>query len=158
MPVVVKQEDHGASELIKRLAGRATVRVGIQGQKAEEAKTNGKGLTVADVGSFHEFGLGNNPRRSFIADFVDENIGRLETRLVRLCKKIVSGKMDLVTALNQFGVAAQGEIQERIARGIPPPLAEATLKKKGEAKSTPLIDTGQLRSSVTYEVIVGKAD
>ena len=43
-----------------------------------------------------------------------------------------------------------GQIQARISAGIPPPLAESTIARKGS--SVPLIDTGQLRSAVTYEV------
>ena len=42
-------------------------------------------------------------------------------------------------------------MQARIVAGIAPPLAASTLKRKGR-KSTPLILTGQLRSSLTYAV------
>ena len=48
-----------------------------------------------------------------------------------------------------------------MARGIAPPLAASTLEKRKRiqpgrvGKDTPLIDTGRLRQSVTYEVREG---
>lgn len=52
--------------------------------------------------------------------------------------------------LERVGLWAQGSIQQRISDGIPPPNAESTIRRKGS--STPLIDTGQLRTSIKYRV------
>lgn len=108
------------------------------------------GLTVAAVGSFHEFGLGNNPERSFIRAWFDERLTTNQNILARLMKRVVKGKLSLADALSQFGANAAGNVQARIARGIPPRLAPETIRRKGSSK--PLINTGQLRNAVSYQV------
>ena len=151
--MTVRDRDNGAAAMVRRLRGRYRVKVGIIGAEASEQKEVREGdppaLTVADVATFHEFGLGV-PRRSFIRDYVDENDRELQRRLYAAAANVGSGKVPVRQALDQFGLYVQGAIQERIARHIPPPLAEVTKERKGS--STPLIDTGQLRSSITYAV------
>jgi hypothetical protein len=41
-------------------------------------------------------------------------------------------------------------VQMRISQGIPPALAQATVDRK--KSSVPLVDTGQLRSAITWQV------
>jgi hypothetical protein len=48
-----------------------------------------------------------------------------------------------------------GVIKQRIANGIAPPNSPYTIARKGSSK--PLIDTGQLRNSITYQVEIGGA-
>lgn len=107
------------------------------------------GLTVLDVATFHEFGLGV-PERSFLRGYVDENKARIRGMIKSLATMVQQGKLDQDTALEKLGLTIVGEIQKRIAKGIPPPNAESTIARKGS--STPLIDTGQLRSSITHKV------
>lgn len=95
------------------------------------------------------------PERSFIRDTVD-----LKTRLIArtaraLAQGILRGTHDTRVALEKLGLFVEGEIKKRIARGIPPPLSPATIRKKtvnGKQGTTPLINTGQLRASVDSEV------
>ena len=58
---------------------------------------------------------------------------------------------NFATALQRIGLWAQSEIQQRISDGIPPQNAPYTINKKGS--STPLVDTGQLRSSISFKVV-----
>jgi phage gpG-like protein len=125
-----------------------TIKVGVQGREASEPKANGGG-TVVEIATIHEFGLGNNPRRSFIADGYDESIDEAKRRLKKAGIRIADGANPIVEA-ERFGLWAAGEYQERMARGIPPALKPATIARKGSDK--PLIDTGQLRSSITHKV------
>jgi len=148
---MVRETDHGSKQLISRMARTGKVRVGVIGSKAAEAKAVGEGLTgdtVADIATIHEFGLGV-PRRSFIADYVDGNVDEITTQLDRSAARILRGSQ-MIRELNLIGLFIQGQIQERISNRIPPELAQATIDRKGS--SVPLIDTGQLRSSITYEV------
>jgi hypothetical protein len=131
---------------------RPTVRVGVMGSKASEAKSvrggGGSETTVIDVATKHEFGIGV-PRRSFIADWADESEAEARRRLRKAADRIEDqGGLEL--ELNKFGIWAVGQIQARISRRIPPPLSETRIAQKGS--DVPLIDTGQLRSSVTYDV------
>lgn len=161
--MVVRIKDNGWKKLLKSIFknDRIGVTVGIQGSDASSGH-KGSDLTVAEVGEIHEFGLGV-PRRSFLRGYYDENYGLLRKRLLKISKRIASPRSKLTAkkGMGLFGSLVVGGIQQRIARGIWPPLAESTksarARRLGKAKvkrTTPLINTGQLRSSITYKVDV----
>jgi hypothetical protein len=156
--MTVRVVDHGADALIRRIQrGRqpTTVKTGVIGDGAQARSVNGgaAALTVADVASFNEFGIGV-PERSFIRAYVDENQPQLIQRLRAIARAVAKGK-PLEPGLEQFGALVVGEIQRRISAGIAPENHPDTIERKGS--STPLIDTGQLRSSITYLVERGRA-
>ena len=64
--------------------------------------------------------------------------------------KALKGTLTEEQALNQVGAAVAGMVQAKIASNIPPALAPETIERKGS--SVALIDTGQLRSSITWQV------
>lgn len=129
-----------------------SVTVGIHAEEGA-ATHEGEAATVAEIGTFHEFGFGV-PQRSFIRAWADENEALNKKRLRKIAEAVKSGHISSPrTGLNRFGILAVGEIQERIANGIEPELAESTIRQKGS--TVPLIDTGVLRSSITHRV--GKA-
>ena len=154
--VQIVDQDLGARALFERLKAGGRVDVGVQGSEAGEVHEdphgeNTEALTVVDVATKHEYGDPENgiPRRSFIRDYVDHNRRELEERLQRVGQEVIKGR-DLAEALETFGLLAVGEIQTRMAQGIAPPNSAATVARKGS--DTPLIDTGQLRSSITHKV------
>ena len=67
----VTDRDNGARRLLEQIRAikGAAVDVGVLGQKAAE---DHGGLTVGDVATFHEFGLGV-PERSFVRNYVDRS-------------------------------------------------------------------------------------
>jgi len=142
---MIRDTDHGAKALLKKVRRAGSVKVGVMGSEAGEKHGD---LTVADIATFHEFGLGN-PKRSFIADYVDEGVSDIEAKIRSAAERVIRGST-IERELSILGLYIQGEIQKRMSAGIPPPLKPATIARKGS--STPLIDTGQLRSSITYEV------
>jgi len=133
---------------------RPTIRVGVMGSKAAESKSvRGGGqsdTTVIDVATKHEFGIGV-PKRSFIADWADESEPEARRRLRKAAERIATVG-DLDKEINRFGLWAQGSIVQRITSRIDPPLSQATVDRKGS--DVPLVDTGQLKSSITYDVDV----
>lgn len=162
MPGSVRVVDRGANDLLRRLREAAAgyhVKVGVIG--AEAAADHG-GMTNADIASYHEFGLGV-PQRSFIREWADENEGQNKAKLRRAGREILKNKSTVQTELERFGVEAVGSIQQRMASGPSSwkPLAEATVRRKtGRSgdRTARLIDTGQLRSSITHEVVQGKPE
>lgn len=141
--------DNGLSALTKRLKafGRGyTLTVGVHGPEGEA--TDGK-TTVLEVATINEFGLGV-PERSFIRDWADLNEPRNIANLRKIAGVVLRGDYSVEVGLGRFGALCQGEIQARISAGIPPPNAPSTIAKKGS--STPLIDTGQLRSSILWRI------
>lgn len=151
--MTVRDRDRGARALLQRMRGKGTVRVGIMGPEAASRHQGAEALTTAMVASFHEFGLGV-PRRSWLRDYVDENLPLLQARLRNIAERVERGA-NLDSELERFGLQLVGEIQERISNRIDPPLAEETIRRKGS--STPLINTGQLRASITHLVTMGQA-
>ncbi len=143
--------DHGHDALIRNVAKmkKAAVEVGIFSAEGAQEYEGGK-ATVLDVATFNEFGLGV-PERSFLRDYVDQNEPKIRGYIRALALKIKEGKIDQQIGLERLGLKIVGEIQKRIADGIPPPNAASTIERKGSSK--PLIDTEQLRSSITPKVV-----
>ena len=148
----VKERDNGHRALRARLAqSKARVTVGIHEAEGSDAAEGSEELTVLDVATFAEFGTEKAPRRSMIVDWADENEEANKEALRRSAEAVVKGELPSVhNALDRVGQKFVGDVQARIRAGIDPPNADSTIEKKGS--STPLIDTGQLWTSVRHEV------
>lgn len=168
----VRVTDHGAAALLNRareLTAGLRVRVGVldDGAKREKrpraaqskkarvrakaaAQTRAQRLSLLEVAVVHEFGAGPVPQRSFIRATIDERRADIEAEMANLARGVVSGKIDGRGALDLLGQKVAGWCQARIAAGIAPALKPATIRRKGS--STPLVDTGQLRSAITWRV------
>jgi len=144
----LKDVDKGYRSLMRRLGNQknAGVQVGVFGDGSD--KTYEDGITVGYLAEIHEYGLGNNPERSWLRAYVDANRDRIHEMLRVVAQEHLKKKMPLEQGLNLVGLKIVGEIQQRIADGIAPPLTEATIRRKGS--TTPLIDTGQFRSSISH--------
>lgn len=149
----VRVVDRGASKLLRDVkAAGATVEVGVVGQEGEKPATGHPEVTVAQVAEWMEYGVpGRIPARSWLRAWIDENGPAIEARVQTETRAVIEGKRTKAQALARVGVWAVGEIQKRIAAGIDPPNADSTIARKGS--SVPLIDTGQLRSSITSRVV-----
>lgn len=138
--------------VIARLQEKYIIDVGVIGKEA--AKTHkGEPLTIAQIAEIHEYGLGV-PQRSWLRGFLDENDKQIRAVRSKLWRQLVELKIDSETAASRLGAWLVGGIKKRIAARIPPPNAESTIARKGS--STPLIDTGQLRSAINYRIEVTK--
>lgn len=153
----VTDKDRGAKALMERIGGLAeskrTVRVGIltDAPKKEREGATGK-YSLLEVAALHEFGApaANIPARSFIRATIDEHQADIAKLQRVLLTKVVAGELTEEQALQALGAKVAGWCKARIAAGIDPPLAPATVKRKKSSK--PLVDTGQLRSSITHVV------
>lgn len=112
--------------------------------------------TVLEIATMHEFGLAHIPERSFLRAWFDSQLEKNKSAMKSAATRILKGQWSAPEAMKKLGVYFQGQIQKRIAAGIPPANAPRTIANKGS--STPLIDTGQLRSSVTYHLFTGGRD
>lgn len=150
----IKDKDRGYRKLRAQLAkaDHDQVTVGIfaaEGDQIHEGDPLADPQTILEVATANEFGIGR-PERSFIRAWVDQSESQIRKKIKELLGWIVKGKISEAQAMNYLGLWAQGEIQKRIAAGIDPPNAPRTVALKGS--STPLINTGQLRSSITYQI------
>jgi len=138
-------------------------------------------ITNAALGYIHDNGMPeqNIPARPFMIPGMNESIPKVTAALLWTAKQVLlrrSGEV-IESGFTRAGIAAQFAIRRKINEGVPPPLADSTLRERarrgrkgakkelslraaGEAPSTqfakPLIDTGQLRNAITYVIRLRK--
>lgn len=151
------QHKSAAAAITHEASGRARL-AGKFISKAREKELRARAATeeisILEVAIYNEFGLGV-PERSFLRAWFDEHRSENEDALRNAVKLYLRGQKTLVEVLDLLGLKFQGGVQKKIAQGIAPPNAPSTIKEKGS--STPLIDTGQLRQSVTFLVRGGSS-
>lgn len=134
--------------------GKARVRVGVLG--ATSGRVSGDSLNNAEIGAAHEFGVAskNLPMRSFLRMPVIQELPQaLQATDKQLWHKIIL-KKGIKGALGILGAYAMDVIHlafETSGFGTWAPLKPRTIKRKGS--NAILIDTAQLRQSITSEVV-----
>ena len=130
-------------EIPKTISGPRQVKVGFPAGKVSTA--------VVDRAIWNHYGTSRGiPPRPFLLNAIRKNRGEYLRFLKSSGAKILRGEMTLETAMRQLGILAQGDIQEEITNLRDPPNAPSTIKQKGS--DNPLIDTGEMRSKVTWQV------
>lgn len=95
------------------------------------------------------------PERSFIRSSFDENqddIGDLGEDLI---EQVVNGQLSVKSFYEILGQTGVQMIRRTITDGLSPGLSPMTTSVKGTSKGKPLIDSGGLLKSITYQVIGG---
>lgn len=153
----IKVNIKGLQQLAKALGDAYRIKVGIMGNKAQRNNGN-TGQTNAEIGFLNEFGsltkhiparsfLGM-PLRLYLAEYL---VKKKAFSQAEVEKAVKAGK--LLDLAKKVGIVAEEVIQEAFAtRGFGnwAPNAPSTIEQKGS--SSPLIDTGQLRRSITSKV------
>lgn len=156
MSVTIRDRDAGYAALVARVFGLAKVkpRIDVGVLEGPGGETHGDdAVTVLEVAVWNEFGTDSVPSRSFVRAWFDEHEAELRQELVKLMQAVVRGERTKDQVLELLGQRCVAQIQARIADGIDPPNAPSTIARKGSSK--PLIDTGALRSSISYRVREG---
>lgn len=175
-------------ELIAAMALLTSRRVMV-GVPAEEAlrkpEPGQKGITNnAFLAYIHENGSpeAHVPPRPFLRPAIAENRGAINAGLLKIGRAALKADAEAVDrGFHSLGLMAQNKARGKINEGIPPPLAESTLRARarrgrkgavielkrreglpkpasladltaGMENAKPLIDTGQLRNAITYVV------
>jgi phage gpG-like protein len=138
------------------LAGQEVV-VGIP--KAKNGQHQGEEvITLAELGAMHEYGApkAGIPQRSFLRAPLSANTNKL---LKTIEKDLKFSKTKPNVALGRLGAAGQSVVLEAFNtqnngtwNKLKPATIRARRKGTGEGQDKPLIDTGQLRRSITFEV------
>lgn len=157
-----------AMKSLNKLKGKkqSYVKVGVleaAGTHKVEAKLDAQGnpvtpkelLTVAFIAAIHEFGAPGRgiPERSFIRTAIAENRFALESLTHKLYLRVLKGDTSAHDALGILGLVIQGYIKKKISSGPFAKLKPASQKRKGEGKTKPLIDTGQLLNSIHFQIV-----
>lgn len=159
--MTVRVIDKGYAALFQRLrAPAAAVTVGVHedvGAKPHPGSIRGRDkrsppkATIADVATWLEVGTSRAPRRSFVADWADENEERNRDLLRKLGHGLVTGQIkNAAEGLRLFGEKAKQSMVRRMGDGIPPPNASSTIARKGS--ETPGVDSGEVRKAIDFKV------
>lgn len=142
----------GLENILKMFKSNATVKVGILGEKNSRSGS----MTNAQIGAMHEFGTTTIPKRSFLREPISDNLDKELKKAGLLDKKVIAKIIKESSAaelLAQVGILAEGIIADAFATGgfgkWP------AWKTKGYENNTGniLVDTQQLRNSITSEVV-----
>lgn len=138
-------------------AAQKEVRVGFF-----ETSQYADGTPVAYIAAIQEFGYpeGNIPPRSFMRTTEAEKKQQWGNNIAGALADAIEKKSVSVLQnnLEQVGGAAAGDIARTISKIQSPPLAESTLYNRSHRKvrrtdsTKPLVDSGKMLQSVTYEV------
>jgi hypothetical protein len=135
---------------------RVKVRVGVL-KGAGTQKTDDGDVDLVDLAVIHEFGTEDIPARPFVRGTFEDSKVKEELRKVqeKIIKAFLAGKIDEQKANALLGTWAANAIKNYVKQGDSPlqALAPATIAAK--KSSRPLVDTGQLINSVSYEVAEG---
>lgn len=125
------------------MRGPKKVKVGFPAGKSDP------GIMMRAV--WNEFGTSRGiPERPFLRTTMTKNHAKYRSAVTKIAKNIVNGSGTMDGELNRLGLMAQGDVQETIGSNMGPANAPATIAKKKSSKT--LIDAGEMRQKVTYDV------
>ncbi len=160
--MTVRSVDRGAKALLQRLKKKPLmVKVGVFGDAAAAAATDGKGLTVGDLANAHEYHIPKASPRAPLRTTLDAHEGEIRTAIQRGARAVFEGKSTPEQVLNLIGFKIVGWVQQAIADGLAPALSPNYLPRKLRkypGATVPLIASGQLRRSYTHAVVPADKD
>jgi phage gpG-like protein len=127
-----------------------SVLVGVPAGEFEESPEGA--VPMAMVAAVHEFGCPekNIPERSFLRGGIRRGAPKFQRLNAANLRAIVLGGKTVAEALGQLGAVAAGEVKREFTAGTFAPNKPATIARKGSSR--PLIDTGSLRQSITWQL------
>lgn len=150
---IVKGDFTALNNFVKGMDKDHAVRVGIFGNKSSR---KGEGvITNPELGAIHEFGSsdGKIPARSFLRMPIEKEGKTIVAKTINASlRHMLRG--DIKSVLVNLGIECENAVQRAFStRGFgswaPDSAVTVALKKS----SAPLIDTGQLRRSITSKVV-----
>lgn len=119
-----------------------------------------RGSTNVDKAIWNEFGTkggasgggwgGPIPERPFMRNTVRNNKNKYLRAMKTEAPRILRGEVGTRQVLSKLGVLGQNDIQDEITSLRSPPNSPVTIALKGS--DNPLIDTGEMRQSVTWKI------
>lgn len=161
MPVVVVKNDLGLIAKGVLALTKSQLLIGIPADAPSRQPEDGEEAPPSNavIGYLQETGAPdqNLPARPFLVPAVQGIAPEIGARLRKAGKEALfgGGAAAVDKAYHAIGLVAQNAVRARITDGDFAPLAKRTLearKARGRTGERPLLDTGQLRNSVTYVI------
>lgn len=135
---------------------RGYVKVGLLDNG--KARESGEQITNVVIGAIHEFGAPSRGivRRPFLSGAAEAFRNDIAKLKEKLALRIIDGKLTAKNALGLLGESHSAQVKRKMTQGPWEPISEATKaarKRRSKGSNKPLIDTGQLRNAVNYQVV-----
>lgn len=153
--VIINDKMPGLLKAMSALA-RSEVLVGVPAESTE--RDDGEPINNATLGYIHETGApaAGIPARPFLVPGVSAVEDKVAQQLGKAAQASLKGDQRAVDQrLHAAGLVAETSVKNTINAGIDPALADATIaarQARGRTGTTPLVDTGKLRNSITHVV------
>jgi hypothetical protein len=168
MPVTVKVVIDRMPTVLKGIEAMTGTQVLVGIPEDKTTRTDGR-ATNALIGYVHEVGSAarNIPARPWLVPGVQQAVPNIVRAQQGIASSAINGKVDAVEqGSHAVGLIAQNAVRAMISSNIPPPLKPATIRarqrrSKGSSYRrkatsaidvTTLVDSGQLRASISYVV------
>lgn len=145
-------------EVLQSISGLVDKQVLVGIPDSAPERKDDEPLSNAAIGYIQETGspANNLPARPFLVP----GVASAEEKTVPQLQKAVEAALDgdlprAEKRMASAGLAAQSSVRAKINSGIAPQLKASTLaarRRRGRTGTVPLIDTGQLRNSITYVI------
>lgn len=136
-------------DALKKQMQNVEIKVGLP----KGTPQNDEGKSLIEIGAQNEFGSPAKgiPERSFIRIPLDDAKEKYFKVAQQQGIDILNGKISVDGAIEKIGVWGQTIIKKSFTNNNWKANSKMTVDKKGSSK--PLIDTGQLRQSITWEIV-----
>lgn len=148
--IIHKKYAGGVKGLLERIAalGDPKVYIGIPSStNARQGASNN-----ATIAAVHEMGAPSRgiPARPFLIPTMQNNADKYTMLMAQGFRNALQDKEKAAEVYEKIGLVASSDVKDYIVSGQFVPLKQSTIDRKGSSK--PLIDTGELRNSISYEV------
>lgn len=148
--IIHKKYAGGVAGLLERIAelGKPKVYIGIPSStNARQGASNN-----ATIAATHEMGAPSRgiPARPFLIPTMQNNADKYVNLMAQGFRNALQDKTKAAEVYEKIGLVASSDVKDYIVSGQFVPLKQSTIDRKGSSK--PLIDTGELRNSISYEV------
>lgn len=109
-------------------------------------------INIATLLALHVYGAPTRgiPQRDPLRPPLIANAQRYTDLMAQGIKNALANGTDPNVVYEKIGIVASNDVKDYFVSGSFKPLDQKTIDRKGSSK--PLIDTGEMRSSITYEV------
>lgn len=148
--IIHKKYAGGVKGLLERIAalGEPKVYIGIPAStNARQGASNN-----ATIAAVHEMGAPSRgiPARPFLIPTIQNNADKYTNLMAQGFKNALQDKEKAAEVYEKIGLVASSDVKDYIASGQFVPLKQSTIDRKGSSK--PLIDTSEMRNSISWEV------
>jgi hypothetical protein len=129
------------------------------------------GITKGEIATYaaaNEYGTATIPSRPFMRSTIDDNATKYSQLVQRQMSRAITGKLTDKGAMIKVGNEVRNDLIKAIVGWTTPPNAESTQRRKGrgvgrrdkkgrfvkrgKGVDNPLVDTGTMSKSITFEV------